>query len=235
MSVVRGFPRGGDAKFPSWIFPKDDQEYPGATPDRLYGSRYLSEIYFKADPEYKGKYTVPVIWDKKTETIVNNESAEILRWLPHAFDSITEPSTLELYPADLRNKIDTISEWVQSNFNAGVYKAGFATDQTGYDKAIIPIFGALNKLEELIHTSGGPFIFGERLTELDIRVYATAVRFELVYYLHFKANLGLIRHDYPAINLWLRNLYWGVKGFQESTNVRHIKDNVSMSMGTRKL
>ena len=170
---------------------------------------------------------MPVLWDKKTETIVNNESAEILRWLPNAFDSITPPSTLDLYPTDLRPKIDTIEEWVQANFNAGVYKAGFAPDQAAYDKAIIPIFGALNKLEELIHTNGGPFIFGKRLTELDVRVFATAVRFDLVYYLHFKANLGSIRHDYPVLNAWLRNVYWGVRGFKESTNVTHIKDNVS--------
>ena len=226
-SIVIPYPRGGDAKFPSWIFPENEDEYPGSTPDHLFGSKYLSEIYFKADPEYKGRYSVPVIWDKKLNTIVNNESAEILRWLPTAFDGVTSPPPgLDLYPQDLRSTIDTISPWVQANLNSGVYKAGFAADQAGYDKNVIPVFGALNKLEQLVHDKGGPFTLGKQLTELDIRVYATIVRFDLVYVQHFKCNLGIIRHNYPVLNAWLRHLYWAVPGFRESTDSRHIKDDV---------
>ena len=224
------YPRGGDQKFPSWIFPDNEDEYPGCTPDKLFGCKYLSEIYFKADPDYEGRYSVPVLWDKKLNTIVNNESAELLRFLPTAFDNVVTPpsrfTSLDLYPSDLRPTIDTISSWVQANLNTGVYKAGFAADQAGYDKNVIPVFGALNKLEELIHANGGPFIFGKRLTELDLRAYTTVVRFDLVYVQHFKCNLGTIRHDYPVVNAWLRNLYWTVLGFRESTNSKHIKEDV---------
>ena len=234
ISIVKPYPRGGDQKFPSWIFPDDDDEYPGATPDHLFHSKYLSEIYFKADPAYKGRYSVPVLWDKKQGTIVNNESAEILRFLPTAFNNIVTPPppldslARDLYPSDLRSVIDIIGSWLQSYLNTGVYKAGLSGDQVAYDKNVIPVFGALNRLEQLVHTNGGPFILGKRLTESDIRVFATAVRFDMVYVQHFKCNLGIIRHDYPVLSTWLRHVYWTVPGFRESTNSKHIKDNVSM-------
>ncbi|KAG8531505.1 uncharacterized protein KY384_003134 [Bacidia gigantensis] len=230
-SIVRPYPRGGDQKFPSWIFPENDDEYPGATPDHLYHSKYLSEIYFKADPDYQGKYSVPLLWDKKLGTIVNNESAELLRWLPTAFDSIlTHPIPLDLYPLDLRPVIDMIGPWLQSHLNTGVYKAGFAADQVIYDKNVIPVFGALNKLEQLIHANGGPFVLGERLTELDIRLYATVIRFDMVYVQHFKCNLGTVRHNYPVLNTWLRHVYWAVPGFKDSTNSTHIKEDYTKGM-----
>lgn len=230
---MRPYPRGGDQKFPSWIFPSSNSEYPGATPDHLFGSKYLSEIYFKADPAYQGRYSVPVLWDKKQGTIVNNESAELLRWLPTAFDSTDLPSPpaglppLDLYPSGFNSIIDTISPWVQADFNTGVYKAGFATDQAKYEENVIHVFGALNRLEDFVHANGGPYILGSRLTELDIRVYATVVRLDMVYVQHFKCNLGTVRHDYPVINAWLRHLYWTVPGFRDSTDSRHIKDDVS--------
>jgi len=231
ISIVKPYPKGDEKGWPGWQFPKDDQEYPRATVDKLFGSKYMHEVYFKADKQYKGRYSVPVLWDKQTQTIVNNESAELLRWLPTAFSPFLDPehAKLDLYPEPLRTQIDSISEWMQRDLNMGVYKAGFAGSQAEYDKNVIPVFGALNKVEELIASSGGPYVLGKTLTELDIRLYATVVRFDTVYVQHFKCNLGTIRHDYPVINNWLKNLYWNVPGFKESTDFLHIKENYTKS------
>ncbi|OCK79955.1 glutathione S-transferase [Lepidopterella palustris CBS 459.81] len=231
ISIVKPYPKGDDKGWPGWTFPKTNDEYPNATVDKLFGSEYLHELYFKADKEYKGRYSVPLLWDKKTGTIVNNESAELLRWLPTAFNSLIpeELASIDLYPESLRSEIDSISEWVQRDLNTGVYKAGFAITQEGYDEGIIPVFGALNKLEELVAKNGGPFILGKTMTELDIRAYTTMVRFDTVYVQHFKCNLGTIRHDYPVLNNWLKNMYWNVRGCKESTDFKHIKENYTKS------
>lgn len=241
VSVVKPYPKGDEQGWPGWQFAASDSEYPGATVDHLFGSKYLHEVYFKADPDYKGRYSVPVLWDTKLGTIVNNESAEMLRWLPSAFNVV--PSTgaeggrlmsprggeLDLYPEAMASRIDSLTVWMQRDLNSGVYKAGFAPDQETYDRQVVPVFGALNKLEAVIKESGGPFVLGTRLSELDIRAYATVVRFDPVYVQHFKCNLGMIRKDYPIINAWLRKLYWNVSGFQESTDFRHIKENYTKS------
>lgn len=116
---------------------------------------------------------------------------------------------------------------MQSNVNARVYKAGFASSQEEYDQNVIPIFGALNKLEKIVAQFGGPFFLGRDLTELDIRLYATLIRFDTVYVQHFKCNLGTIRHDYPVLNNWLKGMYWNVEAARETTNFMHIKENVS--------
>ena len=229
ISVVKPYPKGDDKGWPGWQFPVSDTEYPNATVDHLFGSKYMHEIYFKCDPEYKGRYSVPLLWDKKTNTIVNNESAELLRWLPTAFDSILPRDSpereLDLYPTSLRKEVDDITTWMQPQLNLGVYRAGFAPDQETYDAAVPIVFRALNRLEHLISSRGGPFILGTRITELDIRAYATIVRFDAIYVQHFKCNLGTIRHDYPIINNWLKHLYWEVQGFRKSTDFRHIKEN----------
>lgn len=120
---------------------------------------------------------------------------------------------------------------MQDNLNTGVYKAGFAPDQETYDKNVVPVFAALNKLEEIIHENGGPYILGQDMTELDIRAYSTIVRFDATYVQHFKCNLGTIRHDYPNIHNWLKNLYWNVPGYKESTDFKHIKENYTKSHG----
>lgn len=233
LSVVKPYPKGDDKGWPGWVFPKDDKEYPGATVDHLFGSKYLHEVYFKADPEYKGRYSVPLLWDKKTSAIVCNESAELLRWLPTAFTSILPADSpnhdLNLYPHALRQEIDDISEWMQADLNTGVYKAGFATTQKGYDKNVQAVFHALNKLEKLIEHNGGPYILGRQMTEIDVRAYATVVRFDTVYVQHFKCNLGTIRHNYPIINNWLKNMYCNEEGFMESTDFKHIKENCECS------
>lgn len=231
ISIVKPYPKGDEKGWPGWQFPKTDDEYPRATVDHLFGSEYLHEVYFKADKEYKGRYSVPVLWDKKNSTIVNNESHELLRNLQTAFNTIIPPEQARttFYPEHLQKKIDTICEWMQRDLNTGVYKAGFATSQEGYDKNLPPVFAALNKLEKIIAESGGPYILGKELTEVDLRLYPTLIRFDTVYVQHFKCNLGTIRHDYPLLNNWLKNLYWNVKGFKETTDFKHIKENYTKS------
>ncbi|KAH4313101.1 hypothetical protein HBH64_012810 [Parastagonospora nodorum] len=225
ISVVRPYPKGE----PGWRF---DETYPNATPDHLFNSRFMHQLYFRDDPAYTGRYSVPLLWDKKTNRIVNNESAEMLKWLPHAFDSTIEDQKIreiDFYPQDLRSKIDEISLWLTSLICSGVYKAGFVSTQEEYEKNVVPLFAALNKLEDLVHKNGGPYILGEKMTELDLLAYPTIVRFDTVYVQHFKTNLGMVRHDYPVLNNWLKNLYWNVEGFKESTDFKHIKENYTKS------
>ncbi|KAL7934735.1 glutathione S-transferase [Trichoderma chlorosporum] len=201
--------------------------------DKLFASSFLHEVYFKADPGYAGRYSVPVLWDVKTGAIVNNESAELLRWLPTAFNDILpqneQESQLDLYPAHLRSEIDTITEWMQRDLNSGVYTAGFAETQEAYNEGVLTVFASLNHFENLIHRNGGPYILGKHLTELDIRAYTTIIRFDAIYVQHFKCNLGTIRANYPVIHEWLKNLYWNVKGFRETTDFQHIKENYTKS------
>ncbi|KAF3008348.1 hypothetical protein E8E14_009217 [Neopestalotiopsis sp. 37M] len=236
ISIVKPYPKGDDKGWPGWQFPGaqgPDDVYEGATKDHLFGSKYLHEVYFKADPEYKGRYSVPLLWDTKENTAVNNESHELLRWLPTAFNDILTKGSpeegLTLCPEHLRASIDEISEWMQRDLNTGVYKAGFAPDQDTYNKNVPVVFAALNHLEQIIHKNAGPYILGNDLTELDIRAYATIIRFDAVYVQHFKCNLGTIRGNYPVIHEWMKNLYWNVKGFKETTDFRHIKENYTKS------
>ncbi|OTA58044.1 hypothetical protein K449DRAFT_374322 [Hypoxylon sp. EC38] len=232
ISVIKAYPKGEKG----WSFPGangPDDTYEGSTSDKLFGSKYLHEVYFRADKDYKGKYSVPVLWDIKEDTIVNNESLEMLRWVQTGFNEILPEGSPErnftLYPEHLRAKIDEVSKWVTRDLNSGVYKAGFARDQASYERGVIPVFSALNQLEQLIHKNGGPYVLGKELTELDILAFATAIRFDVVYAQHFKCNLGTIRGNYPVIHEWLKNLYWNVKGFRETTNFKHIKENYTKS------
>ncbi|KAK5991870.1 Glutathione S-transferase omega-like 2 [Cladobotryum mycophilum] len=227
ISVVMPYPKGDEKGWPGWRFPDSNDEYDGATVDKLFGSKFLHEIYFRDDPDYKGRYSVPLLWDKKGGKIVSNESAEMLRWLPTAFDDVLHQKgqqDLNFYPKHLRTKIDEISLWMERDLNTGVYKAGFATVQEWYDNNVPTVFAALNYLEEIIHRNGGPYVLGKELTEIDIRAYATIVRFDSIYVQHLKCNLGTTRGNYPVTHEWFKNLYWNVKGFRETTNFRHIKE-----------
>jgi putative glutathione S-transferase len=150
----------------------------------------------------------------------------MLRWLPAAFPNADNQ---DFYPPSLREKIDSITPWLTDLICTGVYKAGFATSQSAYETHVIPLFAALNKLEQLIHENKGPYILGKTLTELDLLAYPTIVRFDTVYAQHFKTNLGSVRHDYPVLNNWLKGLYWNVEGFKESTDFTHIKENVGLN------
>jgi putative glutathione S-transferase len=184
--------------------------------DPLYGFGGLKQLYLKADPKYEGRYTVPVLWDKKTETIVNNESSEIIRMLYDQFDDFLEPDHREankpgggFYPSHLRAEIDAMNEWVYTTVNNGVYKTGFAATQEAYDENLYPLFKSLDRLEaHLKSASHQPYLFGEHITEADVRLYTTLARFDVAYYNIFNCNLKMIRHDYPLLSKWLRNLYW---------------------------
>jgi glutathionyl-hydroquinone reductase len=136
VSMVKPYPKGDEKGWPGWKFPKTDDEYPNAALDKLFGSEYLHEIYYRADKSYQGRFSVPVLWDTKTNTILNNESLEILRLSETAFDSLLpeEYKALNFYPEHLRHKIDEIGNWMQSKLNFGVYKAGYAPNQEAYDK-----------------------------------------------------------------------------------------------------
>lgn len=190
----------------------------GATGDTLYGRDFLHKIYTKADPHYSGRVTVPVLWDKKEETIVNNESSEIIRMLNSAFDEWGHAS-VDFYPKGLREEIDAINAVIYPSVNNGVYRAGFATTQQAYEEAFYELFAALDKLEERL--SGQRYLTGDRITEADWRLFTTLVRFDPVYVGHFKCNLRRIA-DYPNLSNYLRELYQ-VPGVAGTVNLEHIK------------
>ena len=184
--------------------------------DPLYGFTKLSQLYFKANPNYEGRYTVPVLWDKSSETIVNNESSEIIRMFFTEFDELLPEKVREsthplggYYPEPLQGEIDEMNDWVYNTVNNGVYKCGFAASQEAYDANIGPLFESLDRLEQHLGESGhSPFLFGQAITEADIRLYTTLIRFDVAYHTIFKCNLKMVRHDYPLLSRWLRNLYW---------------------------
>ena len=196
-----------------WLF---TGEHGSMDKDPLYGFTKLSELYYKADPQYEGRFTVPTLWDKKKETIVNNESSEIIRMLFTEFDDLLPEPLREsahpfggYYPEKLRPEIDAMNEWVYDTVNNGVYKCGFATTQGAYESHVTPLFDSLDRLEEHLQQPGhSPFLFGKAVTEADIRLYTTLIRFDVAYHNIFKCNLKMIRHDYPALSRWLRTLYW---------------------------
>jgi putative glutathione S-transferase len=199
-----------------WTFLAED----GATGDDLYGFDYLHQIYTKADPAYSGRVTVPVLWDKKEQTIVSNESAEIIRMFNSAFDEWGDAS-VDFYPKALRAEIDALNDMIYPAINNGVYRAGFATTQDAYQEAFGEVFATLDKLEELLSTQR--YLTGERLTEADWRLFTTLVRFDPVYVGHFKCNLRRIA-DYPNLSNYLRDLYQ-VPGVAGTVNMLHIKSH----------
>ena len=190
----------------------------GATPDTVNGKTTLAEIYLLADPHYSGRVSVPVLWDKARHTIVNNESSEIIRMLNSAFDAFTDVKT-DYYPAALRGEIDRINDLVYPSVNNGVYRAGFATSQTAYEEAARGVFAALDQLEKSLSTQR--YLAGRQMTEADWRLFTTLVRFDSVYYSHFKCNLRRIV-DYPCLWNYLRDLYQ-VPGIAETVSLDQIK------------
>ncbi|MGR3496516.1 glutathione S-transferase family protein [Citreimonas sp.] len=197
-----------------WTFSTD---YPGATGDRLHDLPFLRDIYIKADPKVSGRVTVPVLWDKKRDTIVSNESAEIIRMFNGAFDHLTG-NTDDFWPEALQDAIEPVNARIYDTVNNGVYKAGFATSQKAYDEAVVPLFETLDWIEDRLE--GNRYLMGERITEADWRLFTTLIRFDKVYHGHFKCNRARIV-DYP--NLWgyLRELYqW--PGVADTVNFDHI-------------
>ena len=203
-----------------WVF----GDSPGGTPDPIHGASRLYEVYLKADPAFTGRVTVPVLWDRERATIVSNESAEILRMLNGAFGG----SGPDLYPADLAQAIDAVNARVYDAVNNGVYKAGFATAQGAYEEAVTALFAELDSLEARLDRSR--YLVGDRLTEADIRLFTTLVRFDAVYVGHFKCNRRRIA-DYPNLSNYLRDLY-ALPGVAGTVNLTHIKRHYYESHAT---
>jgi len=206
-----------------WTFDKQL----GSTGDKLDGFDYLHQRYTRDDPNYTGRVTVPVLWDKQEQRIVNNESSQIIRIFNSAFDGLTG-NRLDLYPEPLRTKIDALNERIYPAVNNGVYRAGFATSQSAYEEAFDALFAELDALEQLL--DGQRYLAGEYLTEADVRLFTTIVRFDAVYYGHFKCNLRRIA-DYPNLSNWLREVYqW--PGVAETVNMEHIQHHYYASHKT---
>lgn len=208
-----------------WRFNPD---CPGATEDTVNGSTYLREVYFLSDPDYSGRFTVPVLFDKRQKVIVNNESSEILRMLNsdfNAFCKLPEQAAIDLYPENLRGEVDALNDWIYPNINNGVYRTGFATKQEPYDQAVREVFSALDRVEEILANTR--YLTGPQMTEADVRLYTTLARFDMVYVGHFKCNKKRIV-DYPNIWAYLRDLYQ-TPGFGETTNQLHIEHHYQES------
>lgn len=192
-------------------------DFPGATGDPLFGAKYLRDIYLRAQSDMTGRVTVPVLWDKQQDTIVSNESADIIRMFNRAFDGLTGNS-VDFCPADLCEQIDALNARIYDTVNNGVYKAGFATTQAAYDKAIQPLFDSLDWIESLL--SAQRYLAGDRVTEADWRLFTTICRFDSVYHTHFKCNRRRIV-DYPNLWGWARELHqW--PGVAETVRQDHI-------------
>ncbi|HUN41831.1 MAG TPA: glutathione S-transferase family protein [Acetobacteraceae bacterium] len=203
-----------------WTFTQGE----GVVPDPLFNSRYLHELYTRADAHYSGRASVPVLWDRHTQTIVNNESAEIIRMFSTAFDAVgAKPG--DFYPRERRTEIDAINARVYDTLNNGVYKAGFATTQAAYEEAVVPLFDTLDWLEERLGQAR--FLLGDHLTEADIRLFTTLVRFDAVYNGHFKCNIRRIV-DYRNLWAYTRDIYQ-LPGVAPTVNFLHIKRHYYMS------
>ena len=190
----------------------------GGEVEPLTGARHLWEIYVKADPDYSGSVTVPVLWDKERQTIVNNESAEIIRMLDTEFEAFADTS-VDLYPKALTAEIDRIADRIYPTLNNGVYRAGFATKQAAYDEAVRDVFAMLDELEA--HLADRTWLVGDAPTEADVRLFTTLIRFDVVYYAHFKCNRRRIA-DYPNLSRWLRRFY-ELDGVAETVDFAQIK------------
>lgn len=202
-----------------WVFPVSDTEEPGAEPDTLNGAKSIRELYELASANYSGKYTVPVLWDKKLRTIVNNESSEILRMLNSQFNDVANNPDLDLYPQPLQAQIDEVNGWVYDGINDGVYRCGFAKKQEPYDEALEKLYEALDKCEEILGKQR--YICGGSLTEADIRLFVTLIRFDEVYAVHFKCNKKLIR-EYAILFNYIKDVFQ-IPGMSGTVNMDHIK------------
>ncbi len=195
--------------------------------DAPEGIRFLYQLYLKADAKYEGRVTVPVLWDKKTQTIVSNESSEIIRMLNSEFESLSN-SSADYYPTAHQDEIDQVNERIYNTINNGVYRAGFATSQAAYEEAFSELFDSLDWLESRL--SKQRYLVGSTMTEADWRLFTTLIRFDAVYVGHFKCNLKRIA-DYPALSAYLRELYQ-VDGVAETVSFDHIKTHYYASHKT---
>lgn len=197
---------------------KFDDTTDGATVDHLFGFDRLYKVYQKADPNISTSVTVPILWDKKTNTIVNNESSEIIRMFNTSFNELTN-NQANYYPAVLQNKIDELNEKIYLDINNGVYRAGFAKTQEAYESAVNKLFSSLDELENILESK--TFLLGDEINEADLRLIPTLLRFDIVYVTHFKCNLRRIS-DYKNLSRYTKQLY-EISAIKESTNFDHIK------------
>ena len=199
-------------------------DYPGSIPDTINHAEYLREIYAKADSHYTGRVTVPILWDKQKQTIVSNESREIIRMFDWEFENLAQKQD-NFCPEELHEEVDRVIDAIYEPINNGVYKSGFATSQEAYDEAVTKLFDALDQWEEVLKKQR--YLCGDRLTEADICMFTTLLRFDAVYYVHFKCN---IRHiwDYPNLWNYLKDIYQH-PGVKETCNLEHIKRHYYMS------
>ena len=195
-------------------------DYPSATGDKIGAARYMYEVYARSEPSYSGKVTVPVLWDLETSSIVNNESSDVMRMIGDAFRTIA-PSWVDFYPEDLRSSIDALNDFIYVNLNNGVYRCGFARTQDAYDQAVTALFSALDKLDERL--GNNRYLFGDRIVETDWRLFTTLIRFDPVYYFHFKCNLRPLQ-SYLNIVRYTRDLL-NYPGIRETIYVNHIIDH----------
>lgn len=207
-----------------WEFTPDK---PGCTPDTIHGHSYLRDVYLEADPAYTGRVTVPVLWDKKRETIVNNESIEILRMLDTAFAEALGLN-VTLYPEDHAEAIDEVIEDIYDPINDGVYQAGFAQTQAAYEEAVKALFEALDHWESVLENQR--YLVGERLTEADVCLFTTLIRFDPVYYIHFKCSKRRIM-DYPNLWNYLKELYQ-LPAIKQTVDLEHIRQHYYTSHGS---
>ncbi|KAI8940979.1 hypothetical protein NX059_002229 [Plenodomus lindquistii] len=234
-----------DARDPvhGWYF----SGHRGPQRDPVSGAKRLKELYLSADPDYKGRITIPVLWDKKQRTIVSNESSDIARLLIDAFDHLVPHEKRELSkgkaglrPSHLIREIDELNDWVYDTVNNGVYKVGLTKSQAAYTEHVTRLFQSLDRLESHLSEPGHhPYLFGPYITEADIRLYTTLIRFDIAYYPFFQCNMKMIRLDYPQLHHWLRRLYWDDStdtaggAFRKTTNLEAIKRGYASVAGRK--
>ena len=206
-----------------WNFDKTE----GVIPDSINNSKYLYEVYLKSSKDYSGRVTVPVLWDKETNQIVSNESSEIIRMFNSAFKKVGAIEG-DYYPTELQEQIDNLNIKIYGTVNNGVYKAGFATTQQAYEDAVIPLFKTLDELEIIL--SDQRFLVSDQITEADWRLFTTLIRFDPVYFCHFKCNIKRMA-DYKNLSRYLKELY-EIPGIKETVNLDHIKKHYYMSHET---
>ncbi|MCE2831711.1 MAG: glutathione S-transferase family protein [Oxalobacteraceae bacterium] len=199
-----------------WSF---DTDFDGATGDQVGAQSFLQQIYRAVSPDYAGVITVPVLFDKKLGTIVNNESSEIIRMFNTEFDAFARHPEIDLYPENLRSQIDAVNDWIYPSINNGVYRSGFAQTQQAHEAAINELFDALDRVEQILQ--GQQFLCGDALTEADVRLFPTLIRFDAVYHTHFKCNRKLIA-QYPAMHRYMASIY-RLPGIADTVDMEHIR------------
>lgn len=207
-----------------WEF-KDEIEDSACIPDTINRFKYVKELYLQSDSNYTGRFTVPILYDKKTRRIVNNESSEIIRMFNSEFNEFSTNPTLDLYPERLRKEIDEMNDLIYHGLNNGVYKAGFARNQESHELNSRLVFDTLMKLDGIL--AKGPFVLGETFTETDIRLFTSVIRHDPVYFGHFKCNLVAVK-DLPNLIKWMEMVY-RKDGIDETVNMEHIKKHYYMS------